>query len=707
METDATCSGGSNVNLLENFIQNVRQENDNKRKIVETNYENNENEDINITMSQEEIDEIIARLRAIFSLDKSPIQVLHELFANNSNAVKIIDKGSIGQAHDPLHETWITIQNIGNFIGKAKSKQESKQKAAQNVISFFTRFLPLSTEKSKNKRKKKRNRNSDSASKSLDEYVQKNQTEKNEISLEEFLPNEIEFIPKQDSEIVEANNDEQSINITINIEPALKSYTLKFMQDADFSQLICEKVFEKWSDTINPINLNKLINKLISDERARLNFIQQDLWRYKEMAGFVLVSDIDKSVQVLCIGTGTKCLASENLSLDGNVVHDSHAEVMARRSLLQVLYDHLENLLANNLNDKPEFILEPSDSSGKRFRLKNHLKLHLFITSPPCGDARVFNFNENLKNNQVPKGVLRCKIEKGQGTVPMPTNYIATWDGILISTQRCTFMSCSDKIALWNVVGIQGSLLSLFLEPIYIESLVVSNLFRYTHLVRALHGRIDKEKMNSKLEKLPGYRLNECKVGFYDKLSFSSKDSTFSFIPSYSHNWYSHMEPKSSEQIFEDIEIIRCETGTNFFNDESSRLSKRNLLERFMNLITNYPDICQEIHLTEKPDDMNVEKLSISNCVDKNYHFVKHISRTYHQAKIGLFTTLKESNLRTWVPAPIDVDQFPILSSTLPQPPSSLSMQQQESEQNNDDSTTNNNNNDDNHLKDKEIITLE
>lgn len=108
----------------------------------------------------------------------------------------------------------------------------------------------------------------------------------------------------------------------------------------------------------------------------------------------------------------------------------------------------------------------------------------------------------------------------------MPTNYIATWDGILISTQRCTFMSCSDKIALWNVVGIQGSLLSLFLEPIYIESLVVSNLFRYTHLVRALHGRIDKEKMNSKLEKLPGYRLNECKVGFYDKLSFSSKDST-------------------------------------------------------------------------------------------------------------------------------------------------------------------------------------
>lgn len=58
-------------------------------------------------------------------------------------------------------------------------------------------------------------------------------------------------------------------------------------------------------------------------------------------------------------------------------------------------------------------------------------------------------------NSKIPKGVLRVKIENGQGTVPMPKDYLSTWDGIMMSEQRSTTMSCSDKISLWNVVGIQ------------------------------------------------------------------------------------------------------------------------------------------------------------------------------------------------------------------------------------------------------------
>lgn len=51
-------------------------------------------------------------------------------------------------------------------------------------------------------------------------------------------------------------------------------------------------------------------------------------------------------------------------------------------------------------------------------------------------------------------------------------------------------MSCSDKLARWNVLGVQGALLSLYLEPIYFKSTIVGSLFNEQHLTRAVYTRV-------------------------------------------------------------------------------------------------------------------------------------------------------------------------------------------------------------------------
>ena len=61
---------------------------------------------------------------------------------------------------------------------------------------------------------------------------------------------------------------------------------------------------------------------------------------------------------------------------------------------------------------------------------------------------------------------------KGEGSIP--TEKGATQN--LISLQfggRLRTMTCSDKILKWNVVGIQGALLSHFLDPIDLSSISV------------------------------------------------------------------------------------------------------------------------------------------------------------------------------------------------------------------------------------------
>ncbi|KIY45931.1 hypothetical protein FISHEDRAFT_48493 [Fistulina hepatica ATCC 64428] len=198
------------------------------------------------------------------------------------------------------------------------------------------------------------------------------------------------------------------------------------------------------------------------------------------LAAFYLVKHPPSSqVKVISLGTGTKCLPTSHFPQDGSGLHDYHAEIIARRGFVRCV---MEEIL--RIQTKASFSSQWLVHQAEGYTFRVDVKVGLYVSTLPCGDASTrflaalqdpemaalkdsdirlkdhvsFTGSSRGRDGYSLLGVLRTK--PGRADSP-PTS--------------C--MSCSDKIASYSILGVQGALASHLLgAPIYIDNIIIGGV---------------------------------------------------------------------------------------------------------------------------------------------------------------------------------------------------------------------------------------
>ncbi|QYS93399.1 A to I editase domain-containing protein [Trichoderma simmonsii] len=209
-----------------------------------------------------------------------------------------------------------------------------------------------------------------------------------------------------------------------------------------------------------------------------------------------IVAEKDGMLTCLALATGMKCLPASKLGdAKGVAIHDWHAEILAIRTFNGYLLDECQSLIDGSRDD-PQAILQQSDSLSmemesdrytRPFGVKHGVKLHMYCSEVPCGDASmelIMAAQEDASPWELPTPTptpasVQPAISESESALPGRA-YFSQLGIVRRKPARgdappTLSKSCSDKIALKQCTSLLSSLASLFVNPAnaYIDTLVL------------------------------------------------------------------------------------------------------------------------------------------------------------------------------------------------------------------------------------------
>ncbi|ELR07977.1 hypothetical protein VC83_00040 [Pseudogymnoascus destructans] len=187
-----------------------------------------------------------------------------------------------------------------------------------------------------------------------------------------------------------------------------------------------------------------------------------------------IVAQGEDGLTCLALGTGMKCLPSNKIpEANGTVLHDWHAEVVALRSINRFLLEECRKI-ALSREQSSKYVRrrradEIAPSNFQPFTIKEDVKLHMYCSEAPCGDASM-ELTMAAQDDATPWAIPAPASPTATDSSMPGRGYFSNLGIVRRKPSRpdapsTLSKSCSDKITLKQITSVLSSITSLLISP--------------------------------------------------------------------------------------------------------------------------------------------------------------------------------------------------------------------------------------------------